>query len=180
MDSKQLFTLLAALLLSFASYAQSTVSGVVRSEGDNETIPGVSVLVKGTTRGTVTDLDGKFQVEAAAGEVLSVSYIGYATKEITIQGGQTQYDVTLASSMSDLSEVVVVGYGSQLKKEITGAVQTLDGDDLMDIPATQIGQKLQGQLAGVQINQTTGRPGQGINVRIRGNCLFPQGVIRYM
>lgn len=175
MDSKQLFSLLAAMLLSFASYAQSTISGVVRSEGDNETIPGVSVLVKGTTRGTVTDLDGKFQVEAAAGEVLSVSYIGYATKEITIQGGQTQYDITLASSMSDLTEVVVVGYGSQLKKEITGSVQTIDGDDLMDIPATQIAQKLQGQLAGVQINQTTGRPGQGMNVRIRGQLSVSAG-----
>jgi TonB-linked SusC/RagA family outer membrane protein len=174
-DSKQLFTLLAAMLLSFASYAQSTVSGVVRSEGDNETIPGVSVLVKGTTRGTVTDLDGKFQVEAAAGEILSVSYIGYASQEVTIQGGQTQYDITLVSSVSDLTEVVVVGYGSQLKKEITGSVQTIDGDDLMDIPATEIAQKLQGQLAGVQINQTTGKPGQGMNVRIRGQLSVSAG-----
>ena len=175
MFSKQLFTLLAVMLMSFASYAQSTVSGVVRSEGDNETIPGVSVLVKGTTRGTVTDLDGKFQVEAASGEVLSVSYIGYTTKEITITGGQTQYDITLVSSMSDLTEVVVVGYGSQLKKEITGSVQTIQGDDLMDIPATQIAQKLQGQLAGVQINQTTGKPGQGMNVRIRGQLSVSAG-----
>ena len=174
-DSKQQFTLLAAMLLSFASYAQSTVTGVVRSEGDNETIPGVSVLVKGTTRGTVTDLDGKFQVEAAAGEILSVSYIGYASQEVTIQGGQTQYDITLVSSVSDLTEVVVVGYGSQLKKEITGSVQTIDGDDLMDIPATEIAQKLQGQLAGVQINQTTGKPGQGMNVRIRGQLSVSAG-----
>ncbi|GEO21590.1 SusC/RagA family TonB-linked outer membrane protein [Cyclobacterium qasimii] len=163
------------MLLSFASYAQSTVSGVVRSEGDNETIPGVSVLVKGTTRGTVTDLDGKFQVEAAAGEVLSISYIGYSTKEITVQGGQTQYDVALVSSMSDLSEVVVVGYGSQLKKEITGSVQTISGEDLADMPVSQLAQKLQGQLAGVQINQTTGRPGQGMNVRIRGQLSVSAG-----
>ncbi|EPR67247.1 SusC/RagA family TonB-linked outer membrane protein [Cyclobacterium qasimii] len=175
LDSKQLFTLLAVMLLSFASYAQSTVSGVVRSEGDNETIPGVSVLVKGTTRGTVTDLDGKFQVEAAAGEVLSISYIGYSTKEITVQGGQTQYDVALVSSMSDLSEVVVVGYGSQLKKEITGSVQTISGEDLADMPVSQLAQKLQGQLAGVQINQTTGRPGQGMNVRIRGQLSVSAG-----
>jgi len=173
--NKQLFALLAVMLLSVASYAQSTVSGVIRSESDNETIPGVSVLVKGTTRGTVTDLDGKFQVEAAAGEVLSISYIGYSTKEITIQGGQTQYDVILASSMSDLTEVVVVGYGSQLKKEITGSVQTIQGDDLLDLPVSQIAQKLQGQLAGVQINQTTGKPGQGMNVRIRGQLSVSGG-----
>jgi len=173
--NKQLFALLAVMLLSVASYAQSTVSGVIRSEGDNETIPGVSVLVKGTTRGSVTDLDGKFQVEAAAGEVLSISYIGYSTKEITIQGGQTQYDVILASSMSDLTEVVVVGYGSQLKKEITGSVQTIQGDDLMDIPVPLMTQKLQGQLAGVQINQTTGKPGQGMNVRIRGQLSVSGG-----
>ena len=175
MFSKQLYALLAVMLLSVASYAQSTVSGVIRTEGANETIPGVSVLVKGTTRGTVTDLDGKFQLEAAAGEVLSVSYIGYTTKEITIQGGQTQYDVILASSMSDLTEVVVVGYGSQLKKEITGSVQTIQGDDLMDIPVPQMAQKLQGQLAGVQINQTTGKPGQGMNVRIRGQLSVSGG-----
>lgn len=175
MFSKQLYALLAVMLLSVASYAQSTVSGVIRSEGDNETIPGVSVLVKGTTRGTVTDLDGKFQVEAASGEVLSISYIGYSTKEITIQGGQTQYDVILASSMSDLTEVVVVGYGSQLKKEITGSVQTIQGDDLMDIPVPLMTQKLQGQLAGVQINQTTGKPGQGMNVRIRGQLSVSGG-----
>ncbi len=175
LDSRRLIAFMAAMLLTFASYAQSTVSGVVRSEGDNETLPGVSVLVKGTTRGTVTDLDGRFQVEAAAGEVLTVSYIGYATREIPVQGGQTEYEIVLASSMSDLTEVVVVGYGSQLKKEITGSVQTIQGDDLMDIPATQMAQKLQGQLAGVQINQTTGKPGQGMNVRIRGQLSVSAG-----
>ena len=175
LDSRRLIVFMAAMLLTFVSYAQSTVSGVVRSEGDNETLPGVSVLVKGTTRGTVTDLDGKFQVEAAAGEVLSVSYIGYTTQEIPVQGGQTEYEIVLASSMSDLTEVVVVGYGSQLKKEITGSVQTVQGDDLMDIPVPQMAQKLQGQMAGVQINQTTGQPGRGMNVRIRGQLSVSAG-----
>lgn len=164
-----------SMLLALGSWAQSAISGVVRSEGDNETIPGVSVLVKGTTRGGVTDLDGRFQVNASPGEVLTVSYIGYSTKEVTVQSGQTSYEITLASSMSDLSEVVVVGYGSQLKKEITGAVQSVAGADLLDMPVSQIGQKLQGRLAGVQINQTTGRPGRGMSVRIRGQLSVSAG-----
>ncbi|MEX2511511.1 MAG: TonB-dependent receptor [Cyclobacteriaceae bacterium] len=175
LNGKRLITLMAAMLLTFFSYAQSTVSGVVRSEGDMETIPGVSVLVKGTTRGSVTDLEGQFTVQASPGEVLSVSYIGYTTQEVTVQSGRSEYEIVLASSMSDLTEVVVVGYGSQLKKEITGSVQTITGDDLMDIPVPQMAQKLQGQLAGVQINQTTGKPGQGMNVRIRGQLSVSAG-----
>ncbi|WP_158855953.1 SusC/RagA family TonB-linked outer membrane protein [Lunatibacter salilacus] len=175
MGSKSLLLSTLAMLLAIGSWAQSTISGVVRSEGDMETIPGVSVLVKGTTRGSVTDLDGRFEVNASPGEVLSVSYIGYTTKEVTVQSGLTSYEIVLASSMSDLTEVVVVGYGSQLKKEITGAVQTISGDDLIDIPVPLMAQKLQGQLAGVQINQTTGRPGQGMNVRIRGQLSVSAG-----
>nr|MBI1228842.1 SusC/RagA family TonB-linked outer membrane protein [Cytophagales bacterium] len=173
--SKTLFLTMFALLLAYGSQAQSTISGVVRSEGDKETIPGVSVLVKGTTRGSVTDLDGRFELNASPGETLSVSYIGYTTKEVPVQTGLTSYDIVLTSSMSDLTEVVVVGYGSQLKKEITGAVQTIAGDDLIDIPVPLMAQKLQGQLAGVQINQTTGQPGRGMNVRIRGQLSVSAG-----
>ncbi|EON75250.1 TonB-dependent receptor [Lunatimonas lonarensis] len=174
-SGKSLLLAFVAMLLAVGSWAQSAITGVVRSEGDNETIPGVSVLVKGTTRGSVTDLDGRFQVNASPGEVLTVSYIGYTTKEVTVQSGQTSYDISLASSMSDLSEVIVVGYGSQLKKEITGAVQSVSGSDLLDMPVSQIGQKLQGRLAGVQINQTTGRPGRGMSVRIRGQLSVSAG-----
>lgn len=164
------------LLFSVGVFAQtSTITGVVKSEGDLELIPGASVLVQGTTRGTTTNLDGEFSIEASPGEVLLFSFIGYATQEVTVTAQTSNLEIVLVSSTSDLEEVVVVGYGSQLKKEITGSVQTISGDDLLDIPAPQIAQKLQGQLAGVQINQTTGKPGQGMSVRIRGQLSVSAG-----
>ncbi len=164
------------LLGSVPSFAQTTmVTGVVKSQDDMQTMPGVSVLVKGTQRGTVTNLDGEFNLQAAPNETLVISFIGYTTRELTVQEGQSTFEVILTSSMSDLSEVVIVGYGSQLKREVTGSVQTVSGTDLMDIPAPQITQKLQGRLAGVQINQTTGQPGRGMNVRIRGQVSVSGG-----
>ncbi len=173
---RMFFFALAFIVSAHSAWAQTAnITGVVRSEGDMETIPGVSVLVKGTTRGTVTDLDGAFQVEAAPGEVLSFSYIGYTAKDLTVQSGQTSYEVVLESSMGDLTEVVVIGYGTQLKREVTGAVQSVDGSELMDLPVPQITQKLQGRLAGVQINQTTGQPGRGMSVRIRGQFSISGG-----
>ena len=166
----------AFMLFSGVSLAQTTtINGVVRSEGDMESIPGASVLVKGTTRGTTTNLDGEFSIQASPGEILSISFIGYATQEVTISNQTSNIEVILVSETSDLEEVVVVGYGSQLKKEITGSVQTVTGEDLADMPVSQITQKLQGRLAGVQINQTTGKPGQGMNVRIRGQLSVSAG-----
>src|SRR5690606_7156245 len=135
----------ALMLFSGLSMAQTTtVNGVVKSEGDMESIPGASVLVKGTTRGTTTNLDGEFSIQASPGDVLSISFIGYATQEVPITNQTSNIEVILVSETSDLEEVVVVGYGSQLKKEITGSVQTVTGDDLADMPVSQITQKLQG------------------------------------
>ena len=102
-------------------------------------------------------------------------FIGYTTKEITVTGGQTNFTISLDLSTSDLSEVVVVGYGSQIKKEVTGAIQSVGAKELADLPVSSIAQKLQGRLAGVQINQTTGKPGQGMNVRIRGQLSVSGG-----
>lgn len=166
--------LLLMFCISVTSFGQAqSVRGVVSSEG--EPVPGALVLVKGTQRGTVTDIDGTYSIDAAAGEILVVSFVGYKTKEVAVVGGQTVYDVTLDLSTSDLSEVVVVGYGSQIKKELTGAIQSVSGKDLQDMPVSSVAQKLQGRLAGVQINQTTGKPGQGMNVRIRGQLSVSGG-----
>ncbi|OOG75359.1 SusC/RagA family TonB-linked outer membrane protein [Algoriphagus sp. A40] len=166
--------LLLMFCISVTSFGQTlSVQGVVTSEG--EPVPGALVLVKGTQRGTVTDIDGNYTINAAAGEILVVSFVGYNTKEVPVVGGQTTYDVVLDLSTSDLSEVVVVGYGSQIKKELTGAIQSVSGKDLQDMPVSSVAQKLQGRLAGVQINQTTGRPGQGMNVRIRGQLSVSGG-----
>ena len=169
--------LLPVFLLAFGvAFAQtSTVTGVVKSAGDLESIPGASVLVKGTTRGMTTDLDGEFSIQASPGEVLQISFIGYTTQEITVEANMSTLEVILQSSTSDLEEVVVVGYGSQLKKEITGSVQTVDGEEMRDLPVAQVTQKLQGRLAGVQIRQTSGRPGQGMSVKIRGQMSVTGG-----
>lgn len=166
----------ALLMVSSLTFAQNaTISGVVMSEDDGESIPGASILVKGTTRGTTTDLDGEFTIQAAPGEVLMISFIGYASQEVNVTAQTSNIEIVLKSTTSDLQEVVVVGYGSQLKKEITGSVQTVNSEDLKDLPVSQVTQKLQGRLAGVQIRQTSGRPGQGMSVKIRGQMSVSGG-----
>jgi TonB-dependent starch-binding outer membrane protein SusC len=164
------------LLLLFSTgihSAYSQVSGTVFDENSNPII-GVSVAVKGTTNGTQTDIDGKYKIQADSKSTLVYSFVGYASKEILV-GSQSRIDVNLDIDDKFLSEVVVVGYGSQLKRELTGAVQTLGYKELKDLPVSQLGQKLQGQVAGVQINQTTGKPGQGMNIRVRGQLSVSAG-----
>src|SRR5690554_8056657 len=114
-----LWLFVLSLLFAAPAFAQqSAIKGVVKSQDNQESIPGVSVLVKGTQRGTVTDLDGVFNVQAAPGEVLVISFVGYETKEITIAPNQAELEVLLAPALSDLSEVVVIGYGSQRKSDL--------------------------------------------------------------
>lgn len=166
--------LLLMFCISLTSFGQTqSVRGVITSDG--EPVPGALVAVKGTQRGTVTAIDGSFSIDASAGETLVVSFVGYTTREVAVVGGQTTYNVSLSLSTSDLSEVVVVGYGSQIKKEVTGAIQSIGGAELRDMPVSTIAQKLQGRLAGVQINQTTGQPGRGMQVRIRGQLSVSGG-----
>ncbi|MFD2572711.1 SusC/RagA family TonB-linked outer membrane protein [Spirosoma soli] len=154
--------------------AEIPISGKVTDEKGGG-LPGVSVIVKGTTQGTTTDGEGGFKISVAdANATLVFSFVGYRRQEVVV-GSQTTLAVTLAPDDQTLNEVVVVGYGSQLKKEVTGAVQTVSAQEIKDLPVSQIGQKLQGRLAGVQINQTTGKPGQGISIRIRGQVSVTAG-----
>lgn len=162
------------LFIPTLAFAQQQIKGKVSGQ-DGVPLSGVSVAVKGTTRGTTTDAEGNFKIELATKAILSFSFIGYATKDVAITSGQSVVNVAMNEDQQNLDEVVVVGYGTQLKKEITGAVQTVNYKDLKDIPVSQITQKLQGQLAGVQINQTTGKPGQGMSVRIRGQVSVTAG-----
>ncbi len=124
--------------------------------------------------GTTTDANGTYKIDAGSSSTLVFSYIGYLTKEVSV-GNQSTINVSLDVNDKTLSEIVVVGYGSQVKKEVTGAVQTITAKEIKDLPVSQIAQKLQGQVARVQINQTTGRPGQGMNVRIRGQLSVSGG-----
>lgn len=138
-------------------------------------LPGVSVVLKGSTSGTTTNTAGEYSLTTPGTTgTLVFSYVGFLSVEEAINGRST-INVKMATDTKSLSEVIVVGYGSQTKKEITGAVQTVSAAEIKDIPVSQISQKLQGRLAGVQINQTTGKPGQGMNIRIRGQLSVSGG-----
>ena len=172
-DKFPLVGCLFTFLIFCSSFAFSQVKGKV-TDDKSEALVGVSVTIKGTTKGTQTDQKGAYSIDAAANSVLVFSFVGYETQEVTV-GGQKEINIALANDDKILNEIVVVGYGSQLKKSVTGAVQTVTAKDFKDLPVSQIGQKLQGQLAGVQINQTTGKPGQGMNIRIRGQLSVSAG-----
>lgn len=143
-----------------------TVTGTV-TDANHEPMIGVSVMEKGSTNGTATDVDGKFSIKVGPKATLKVSYIGYVTKEIAV-GNKTQLDIVLDEDNVQLDEVVVVGYGVQRKSDVTGAVSSVSADDIKGLSTVDAGAALQGKAAGVQILNTSGAPGQGANIRIRG------------
>jgi TonB-linked SusC/RagA family outer membrane protein len=159
-----------ALLLLSASIAQAQVA--VKGRVTDETggaLPGTNVLVKGSTTGTTTDADGDYSIDVPAGDaVLVFSFIGYETTEIVI-GGQSTINVSLQPSMESLSEVVVVGYGTQRLEAVTGSVASIRGDVMREVPAANITQALQGRLPGVELSQTSSQPGAAMQIRIRGS-----------
>ena len=162
-------------MLCFAHAQTNTVSGTVISTDDSVGLPGVNVVEKGTTNGTVTDFDGNYSLNLQnANATLVFSYIGFTTQEIPVNG-QNTVNASMVEDATALDEVVLVGYGTQIKRQVTGSVQTIDAAELADLPVSQVTQKLQGKLAGVQINQTTGKPGQGMSVRIRGQLSVSGG-----
>jgi TonB-linked SusC/RagA family outer membrane protein len=143
-----------------------TVTGTIRDEAA-QPIPGVNILLKGTTTGTTSDANGAYTLTVPdENGVLVFSFIGYATQEIPI-GNRTVIDVTMASDAVALSEIVVTGYGSQSKRDITGAVSTINSEQLLSTPSTNLGQAMQGKVAGVTVGNENS-PGGGVMVRIRG------------
>ncbi len=151
-----------------------TVKGKI-VDVDGNALPGVNILEKGTTNGTVSNLDGEYSIAVSSPDaVLSFSFIGYLTEEITV-AGQSTIDVSLVEDIQSLDEVVVVGYGTQTKRNVTGAIQTVSSEDLKDMPVAQVTQALQGKVSGVQINQNTGVPGEALNIRVRGQGSISAG-----
>jgi TonB-linked SusC/RagA family outer membrane protein len=170
------FSLLSLLTMLFVvsasvAFAQRTVAGTVTSATDNAALIGATILVKGTDSGTITDVDGSYSIRVAGNDaVLVVSYTGYETQEIAV-GAQTTVNIALAESATALSEVVVTGYSAQQKKDLTGAVSTVNTEDLKQIPSSNITAQLQGRVAGVTVSGD-GRPGAGAKIRIRGFTSF--------
>lgn len=155
---------------SFAFAQDAQVSGTVSDE-TGAPLPGVTVLLKGTTKGTTTDLDGKYSITAPSDGVLVFSFIGYDPFEVTV-GNQSQIDVSLSPDLSDLDEVVVVGYGTVKKSQMTGAISSVGNKEIQELPITDARQALQGRAAGVDVTQSGSKPGSSPQVRIRGRRSF--------
>lgn len=160
------------MFLGVQAFAQDrSVSGRVTASDDGSGVPGVSVLVKGTTIGTSTDVNGNFKISSASSAILQFSSVGYLTQEISV-GNKTQIDVKLISDNTSLSEVVVVGYGTQKKSQMTGAISSVSAKEISELPVTNARQALQGRAAGVDVVQPGSKPGAGPQIRIRGRRSF--------
>ena len=163
----QLFSIVF-LLISFPVLSQEvTVTGKVTSANDDFPLPGVSVLVLNSNRGTATDLDGNYSIRTGANDILLFSYVGFVEKTISIEKRET-INVALVTSTSELDEVVVVGYGTVKKSDLTGAVSQFKPEDMEELPISSVDQMLQGRVSGVQITQSSGAPGAGLSFNIRG------------
>ena len=147
--------------VSISAFAQGTVSGKI-TDDTGEGLPGVTVLVEGTSTGTVTDIEGNYNLAAASDAVLKISYIGFKTQTIPVNGRST-INVQLEVDVSELSEVVVIGYGSVRKSDITGSVSSVKAKELQAFPVLNAAQALQGRAAGVQVT---------IRKRRRARCTF--------
>ncbi|MFC0184104.1 SusC/RagA family TonB-linked outer membrane protein [Pseudarcicella hirudinis] len=154
--------------------AEQTVSGIVTDE-KGETLPGVNILVKGTQKGVTTDAKGQFKISVADGNaVLVFTSVGYKKQEVTI-GGKTQLNISLQLDTQSLEEVVVVGYGTQKKKDLTGSVSSVPVKDIDKVPVSRADQMIQGRVSGVQVIQTNAAPGGNVSIRIRGTNSINSG-----
>ena len=160
----QLSFLLALCGLMF-TYAQSVVNGTVVGD-DGLPIPGVTVIVQGTTNGTTSDFDGNFTINVEENQTLEISYVGYVSQQILFDG-QDNLAITLAQDLTELDEIVVTGYGSRKKSHLTGAIAKLEGDDVAAIQATRADDALAGKLSGVLIQNQNGEPGADPKIQIR-------------
>jgi TonB-linked SusC/RagA family outer membrane protein len=155
-------------ILSLAAFAQDReVTGRVTSAADGEPLPGVAVVISGTAQGTITDLDGNYTLQAGEDAILLFSFIGMMPREIQV-AGQSVIDVSMEIETTDLDEVVVIGYGTIKKKDVTGAVSMVDSETIENLRPAKIEQAMQGTMAGVNVTMQSGAPGAGLDIRIRG------------
>ena len=163
--------LLLACTVSFASLSLSHITGMVLDD-INAPLPGANVQEKGTTNGVVTDFDGNFIINVQdSNTILVISYIGFETKELTLDGS-LNYTIQLATSSTGLDEVVVIGYGSVKKSDLTGAVASLSNETVTEQRKTDIGQAIQGRVAGVDVRTLNSKPGAPLSIQIRGNTVI--------
>ncbi len=166
---RQKITFLLFLLMVSISYGFSqnlTVSGVISSSADKAPVIGASIMIKGTQTGTISDLDGKYTISAPKGSTLVFSYVGMIAQEITV--ASSVINVDLKENAQVLDEMVVIGYGVQKRSDITGTISSVNMSQVSKMPVANLSQALQGAASGLQVNDNSGQPGSGVNIRIRG------------
>ncbi|MCU0352294.1 MAG: carboxypeptidase-like regulatory domain-containing protein, partial [Cytophagales bacterium] len=163
--------LLSFVLVAFGcglSWAQErTVTGTVTASSDGTPLPGVSVSIKGTTRGNVTDGQGRYSLAAPDNATLVFSFVGFISQEVAV-GGRSSINVALQSDVSELSEIVITGYGTQNKREVSGSVATVKGSTISQMPMASFDQTLQGMAPGILVQANSGQPGSAASILIRG------------
>ena len=167
---KIVMTLLLSVWMNLA-WSQQRIVGTVTSQEDKAPLSGVSVTVKGKGTGTQTNADGRFTLDVSKGDVLIVSYVGYASREITV-GAANTLDVALQPTVSKMDEVVVVGYGTQSRRKVANSVSSVDQKVLQSVPRTNLATALQGTAAGLRVQQSTGQPGSTPTIILRGGTNF--------
>ena len=149
-------------------FGQRSVNGSVTDAGTSEALIGASIQIKGTAQGTITDAEGNYSIQISGPEdVLTFSYVGYDTKEEMV-GERTRIDISLEAEATQLDEIVVIGYGTQKKDDLTGSIAVVSGEDLNKTNSPTIERALQGKAAGVLVTQTSGNPGSDVSIKIRG------------
>jgi len=162
-------------IITLSGYGQQqTISGKIISSEDGQGIPGVSVVVKGTTKGTTSDASGNYKIAADSKAILSFSAIGFTLQQVEV-GSKSVIDLKMTADVQSLSEVVVVGYGTQKKSQLTGAISQISAKQITEMPLANIGQALQGRVAGVDVAQSGSKPGSVPNILIRGRRSFNAG-----
>ncbi|WP_157637980.1 SusC/RagA family TonB-linked outer membrane protein [Flexithrix dorotheae] len=172
---KILLSIVAFLVTFSVSFGQEgIVTGTVISKSDGNPLPGVSVVVKGTTTGTVTDIDGQYKLSVSQEAELEFSFVGFHNKIVPV-GSQSVIDVSLEEDITQLDEIIVTGYGSQMKREVTGSISKVKSKDLSTFPAISVDQNLQGLASGVQVSSVNGVPGAPTRVMVRGTNSISTG-----
>ncbi|PXV58928.1 TonB-linked SusC/RagA family outer membrane protein [Dysgonomonas alginatilytica] len=167
----RVFFLFTFLLITSSLYAQTLIKGTVKDQKGQPLI-GVTISIKGTTSGTVTDLEGRFSISGKPQDILQIAYIGYVSQNITLKDN-SELNIVLKEDLKILEEVVVVGFGTQKKVNLTGSVASVSPGDIENRPITQTSQVLSGLVSGVIVTQNSGRPGyDGSSIRIRGTGTF--------
>ena len=168
MNLKTKLILVVVILLNIPLFAQDTytLTGTIKSDADGLALPGVSVLVVSTSNGVSTDFDGNFEIDVKSGDQLEISYLGYVSQTIDIES-QATLDISMIEDLNQLDEVIVIGYGTQKKSSVTGAVAKVGGEEITSVQATRVDEALAGKLAGVLVQNQNGAPGADPKIQIR-------------